>query len=193
VAVSGRVVAGIFAYGNPASVGEPLGLFHGQAQLTGDVTGTQVSVSFELQNPSLTPTLSDQRREYVLFIDGVEMTSDADAGNWSVRGAMHLARSNVALAPVQMRRAGTVMVDNGSSVFIPDEVLWPAEWQRMPIFWDTQELAVGQQDFLTLQFENNVNNQVYDFACYGRYYDRQLLSNRSFGRLVSPPPVAPFG
>ncbi len=193
MAVSGIVVAGNFGYGNPASLGEPLGLFHGQAQLTGDVTGTQVSLSFVPQNPTTTPTLADQRRQYMYFIDGVEMTCSVDPGNWSVRGAMHLARSASNLAPFQARRAGTVMVDNGSAIFIPSEILWPAEWQRMPIFWDTQELAVGQVDFLTLQFENNINLAVYDFACWGRYYDRQVLTNRSFGRLVSPPPLAPFG
>jgi len=43
---------------------------------------------------------------------------------------------------------------------------------------------------MTLQL--NVDNNESEFSCYGPYYDRQILANRGFGRLVSPPAISQF-
>lgn len=190
MSIAARIVIGEFPYGNPASLGEPLGLFNGQALLTGDATGGQVSVSFVCQNPTDTPTLSDHRRRYVYFIDAAAMQANGDQGNVSFQIQCHMARANsVAAAPFFTGQSSPTIFDGLN--FFPSSPLVGPQTTRMPIFWDTQELATNQDIMFTLRAENNVNLTAYSYRVYGRYYDRQLLANRSFGRLVAPPPVAP--
>lgn len=193
MSIAVNIVAGNFGYGNPASLGEPLGLWSGEADVTGDASGGFVQVSFQPQNPTLTPTLIDQRREFCYFIDGAGIQSSVDPGNMSVHVFMHMARSNAALDIRPFHAISFPALANGQQ-FNPSGDLLTEAIKRMPIFWDTQELASTAQianSIMFLQLENNVNLAVSRFRAYGRYYDRQVVTNRSFGRLISPPPVAP--
>jgi len=192
VTISVRLVVRNFAYGNPASLGEPLGLWQGQALVTGDATLGRVDVDFVPQNPADTPTLLDQRRQYVYFVDGISGVTDpaADPGTVEATISTHFARANAALAGFQSVVARD-MISTGR-VFAPTGDLMPPGGNRIPIFWDSQELAGSLNQIVTVVFSANILNLTYTVGAYGRYYDRQVLSNRSFGRLVSPPPVAPF-
>jgi len=179
-------------YGNPGSLGEPLGIWTGRATVTGNATGGDIQVRFSPQNPILTPTLPDQRLQYVWFIDAAGITvGTAGGGNQGARLNTHWARPNSALpSPLDMMVVRDGLF-NGNLEGASDPLI-PAAWQRIPLFWDTQELATGNQVLVHLQVENNVNLVNHTFSAYGRYYDRQILSNRGFGRLISPAAVSQF-
>lgn len=186
------VVVALVPYGNPASLGEPLGLWIGEANVAGDASGGFLEVRFVPQNPATTPTLSDHRRRHVFFVDGLQIQSSLDSGNFAGRIICHWARANVTLGDRFFHAVVRIPLAV-QAVFRPDGPLMEDWMTRTPVFWDTQELAAGAPGICDLSAENNVNTATYVARAYGRYYDRQLLSNRSFGRLVSPPPVAPFG
>lgn len=188
-----RIVVGNFAYGNPASLGEPLGLWQGQALVTGDATLGRIDVDFVPQNPTDTPTLDDQRRQYVYFVDGISGVTDpaADPGTVEATISTHFARANALIAGFQSVVARD-MLSTGRT-FAPIGDLMPPGGNRIPIFWDTQELGGTLNAIVTVVFSANILALTYTVGAYGRYYDRQVLSNRSFGRLISPPPLAPFG
>lgn len=192
MAISNDIVVLQVPYGNPGSLGEPLGIWIGTASVVGDASGGDIETRFVPQNPSTTPLLDDQRRQYVWFIDAAGIHSNGGAiGNLSARLQTHWARPNAALAsPLQV----VIVRDSLDDGLItgPDGLLIPQAWQRIPIFWDTQELASGNNVLVHLQIENNVNTIGYTLSAYGRYYDRQILSNRGFGRLISPEAVSQF-
>lgn len=191
MSVSGRVVVGEFAYGNPASFGEPLGLWAGQAQLVGDGTGGVVTLVFITQNPVDTPPLDDRRRQYVYFIDNASIRGVGGVtGDMSCQVSMHMARSNAALTPPFFTTKAAAAIADGIDR-LPATPLVDPQTTRMPIFWDTEEFSNNENNLAIMRCETNTAGVFYDFRAYGRYYDRQVLSNRAFGRLISPPPVAP--
>lgn len=191
MAIFAEVVVGHFPYGNPGSVGEPLGIWAGESNVTGDATGGAVDVDFEPQNPALTPTLADQRRQYVYFIDDAMIIVDSNPGQLSAQVSPHWARANSAIGA---RFRGVISRDaltTDGNLFAPIGLLVP-DSSRTPIFWDTQELAGANNQIVRLTAENNVLAADYEFRAWGRYYDRQVLSNRAFGRLISPVAVSQF-
>jgi len=187
------VVVGEFAYGNPGSLGEPLGLWGGQAEVTGDATGGFVLLNFVPRNPVDTPTLVDARRQYVYFVDGLQITTNTTPGNVEARIRMHMARSNQALTPPFEHVVIRTSLQSETNFFGPSAPLMDDYMTRTPIFWDTQELASTESDLVILNAQTNTNLTLYNFKAYGRYYDRQILSNRAFGRLIAPPAVSQFG
>ena len=191
MALAADVVVLQVPYGNPGSLGEPLGLWTGRALVVGDGSGGDVELRFLPQNPGTTPTLPDQRLQYVWFLDGAGIHADLTPGNVSVGLATHWARSNSALdSPLSMVVVRDTQTDGLR--FAPIDDLVPEAWKRVPIFWDTQELVSGSSVLVHLQAQTNTNTANYTFSAYGRYYDKQILSNRSFGRLISPPAVSQF-
>lgn len=179
-------------YGNPGSLGEPLGIWTGRSSVTGDASGGFLQIIFVPQNTVTTPTLDDQRLQYVWFLDAAGIISDAaGAGNMMSRLQTHWARPNSALTnPLDMMKVVDSLSDGQNNA--PVEPLVPSAWQRTPIFFDTQELAAGSITLVELQIENNVDLSNNTFSAYGRYYDKQILGNRGFGRLISPPAVSQF-
>ena len=190
--VAATVVVLQVPYGNPGSLGEPLGIFTGRASVTGDASSGHVEISFVPQNPTTTPTLDDQREEYVWFLDAAGIiVGVTGGGNCNARLQTHFARSNTLLPnPLDMVVVRDLLESAG--IFAPTDDLIPESWKRVPIFWDTQELAVPTITLLQLGVENNVDLANYTFSVYGRYYDRQILSNRGFGRLISPVAISQF-
>lgn len=189
--ISVFIIAGNFPYGNPGSLGEPLGLWVGEADVTGDASGGFIEVAFEPQNPTETPLLPDQRRQYVYFVDGVSMQANSDPGNFWVSIDMHMARSNIALAERFRYRVAVDTLAAGGS-FVPSRPMLDSHVPRIPIFWDPQELAAGSDIIVNLRAEVNTLATIYNMRAYGRYYDRQVLSNRAFGRLISPVAISQF-
>lgn len=189
--ISVTIVIQEFAYGNPASLGEPLGLWAGDADVTGNASGGTVVVAWVPENPVDVAGGEDHRRRYVYFVDGIMAECSADMGNVQAVVEMHMARANVALPTRFQHRITRATLATGAA-FVPDGELIDPFTHRMPIFWDTQELESGTRILVDLIIETNVLAATYRLRCYGRYYDRQLLFNRSFGRLVAPPPLAPF-
>lgn len=179
-------------YGNPGSLGEPLGLVVGRAALTGDGSAGVVQLVWRVTNIIDNPTLPDFRRRYVLFIDALRMTADGDPGNWSVQLATHMARANAALTPpFDWFHSGVALTDG--ITFSPSTPILDPRISRFPIFWDTEEFQAGASLTLAVQqFGTNTNLQVYTFGIFGRYYDRAILGNRGFGRLVAPEAVSQF-
>lgn len=192
MSISSDIIVLQVPYGNPGSLGEPLGIWTGRVSVTGDASGGFIQIRFEPQNPTTTPTLDDQRRQYVWFIDAAGIISDAaGAGNMMSRIQTHWARSNTALTnPLDMPKVVDSLSDGQNNA--PVEPLIPDAWQRIPLFWDTQELLSGVNTLVELQIENNVDLSNNTFSAYGRYYDKQILSNRGFGRLISPAAVSQF-
>jgi len=179
-------------YGNPGSLGEPLGIWSGRATVVGDPSGGDIELRFVPQNPATTPLLDDQRLQFVWFVDGANITaSGSGIGNLGCKVSFHWARANVAVSPpaeVQQIRASAADGLHGTSL----GTLLPRDVSRIPVFWDTQELAVGGPSIVHLQVENNINLLTYNFSAFGRYYDKQILSNRAFGRLIQPAAVSQF-
>ena len=168
-----------------------MGLFLGQGVQTGDGTGGNVEVAFRPQNPTDTPTLADQRLQYIYFVDGVQMSANQDPGNAFARIVLHMARANVAIAPPFQHLQAFDMIDDGLA-FSPTRPPIADHWTRTPVFWDPQELLSGNNNIVQLGYENNVNLAAYTSAVFGRYYGRQVLGNRAFGRLISPAAISQF-
>ncbi len=180
-------------YGNPGSLGEPLGIFSGAAAVSGDATGGFTRVTFVPQNPTTTPTLDDHRRQYVWFLDGMTVHDGATTpGNVGFEVFTHWARANFALAVPAVYNVNFATPNSVAAQFFPRDMLHSEVISRLPIFWDTQELAATNNQIVRITLANNVNNNEAEFSCYGRYYDRQILGNRGFGRLVAPPAISQF-
>jgi len=192
VAIAVTVIVLNQPYGNPGSLGEPLGIWSGVAIVGGDATGGGVTVTFEPQNPTTTPTLDDHRRQYVWFLDScTHHEGPGDPGIGLVEIRPHWARPNFAIANPPVYSVSYDMLSVQSQRHPVAVRLEPAI-SRLPIFWDTQELAGTSNALLTMRVSTNVNNNEAEYSCYGRYYDRQILSNRGFGRLIAPPAVSQF-
>lgn len=187
-----NIVVLLQPYGNPGSLGEPLGIFSGSAAVGGDATGGFTRVTFVPQNPADTPLLADQREAYVFFLDGATFHDGSGTpGVGSIEVFTHWARPNVALAVPAQWQVAFQTADNAGQ-FKPTGTLLPAAVSRLPIFWDSQELGQANNQIVRLTLEANVNNNESEWSCYGRYYDKQVLSNRAFGRLVAPEAVSQF-
>jgi len=167
-------------------------MFSGVALVGGDVSGGFTRVTFVPQNPTTTPSLDDQRRQYVWFLDGATVRDGpGDSGNFTLEVFTHWARANAALA-VPAPFQTTIDMLPTASLNRPLRPPLPDVISRLPIFWDTQELAGVNNQIVTMTLQLNVDNNESEFSCYGRYYDRQILANRGFGRLVSPPAISQF-
>lgn len=180
-------------YGNPGSLGEPLGIWSGAADVAGDATGGFVSISFEPRNPVLTPTLDDARRQYVYFADGVSIVvpSSLDVGFMSASYETHWARANVAitLGSRWIMSAQSINIGNTRTSLQP---LHAPEISRFPMYWDPQDLDGVENRMVTLRIQTNDILALYQGKAWGRYYDRQILANRAFSRLVSPAAISQF-
>jgi len=185
------VIVGEFAYGNPESVGEPLGLWGVQSDVTGDASGGFLQVSCRPQNPTDTPTLDDRRRQYVYFLDYATIFANTEPGPLTAEVRMHFARSNAAITPPIRAVVTRDALQGQTNLFSPDAPLLPPNVERWPIFWDTQELAAGDDNIVILSALINTLATIYRVRAFGRYYDRQILSNRAFGRLVAEPSDLP--
>jgi len=180
-------------YGNPGSLGEPLGHFSGLAPLAGDATGGFTRVTFVPQNPTDTPTLADHRRQYVWFVDGIGIHDGAASpGFFTVEVETHWA-SPVGAAFAEPNFSATLAAaDGGAGQFHPRGILLPDNISRFPIFWDAQALGGVDNTIVRLTLETNVDNNEGIAQVHGRYYDRQILANRALGRLTAPPAVSQF-
>lgn len=180
------------SYGNPSSVGEPLGLWNGEVEITGDASGGFVTVQFQPNTPTNSPTIPDKRRQYLYFTDGVIGRANTDPGIISARCRMHNARGNTAITPPYETMIARASVRAETNLFAPNGSLLDRFQDRMPQFWDTQELADNNDDLVIVTWFTNTLNTLYNAKVSGRYYDRQVVSNRSFGRLIAPAPIAPL-
>jgi len=187
----GNVNVAEFPYGNPGSVGEPLGMWFGEQDITGDATGGTVIGSFMVQNLIDNPTLIDHRNRYVYFVDALDAVVTADGGFWSTQVFTHNARANVAIATRHRHVAAGDLVNNGS-VFVPDQKMWGPDLRQEPFFWEPQELIGAFNTWIQFQFSTNVNAATYALRCKGRYYDRAILTQRGLARLIQPAAVTQF-
>jgi len=192
LAIAVTVIVNNQPYGNPGSLGEPLGIFAGDAVATGDATGGTVQINFNPQNPTDTPTLDDHRLQYVWFIDQVSTSVDAAAGSLGLLVFGHYARPNQALATPMTIRSNVAQGAAPAGVRAPERGWRIPGIDRFPIFWDTQELAAGNNVIVNMIYATNVDLASYRFQVMGRYYDKQVLTNRAFGRLIGPPGISQF-
>jgi len=191
VAIANDIVVLQVPYGNPGSLGEPLGIWTGKSTVVGDASGGDIETRFVPQNPTTTPTLDDQRRQYLWFIDAAAVFADATPGNVGARIQPAWARSNAALSPPVDYAIAVATLTDGL-VFTAGVPLIRPEWQRIPLFWSPAELASVTRVLVHLQAQTNTLNVNYTFSAHGRYYDKQILGNRGFGRLISPPAISQF-
>lgn len=190
--VAVTINVGLFPYGNPGSVGEPLGILAGTVIVTGDASGGFVQVVWVVQNPTTNPTLADQRRQYVFFIDDFRTTVNADPGNVEVNVFAHFDRPNVALGPPFTHIEVSDMIVGANGVFHNSLPWLDGRTSRLPIFWAPRELADNIGNIAEVNFQNNVDTKTYRVEVLGRYYDHGILSQRGFGRLIAPPALTQF-
>lgn len=186
------VNVGLFPYGNPGAPGEPLGILAGTTVVTGDATGGFVQVSWVVQNPTTNPTLRDQRLEYIFFVDDIRTSVGSDPGNADVAVFAHFDRPNITLGPPFTHREVSDFIVAGSGLFGNVEPWLQGRTSRMPIFWAPRELADNIGNIAEVNFQTNVDTAGYRVEILGRYYDRQLLSQRGFGRLIADPALSQF-
>lgn len=183
---------GLFPYGNPGSLGEPLGILTGTVVVTGDASGGFVQVSWVVQNPTNNPTLADQRRQYVLFVDDIRTTVNTDPGNADINIFTHSDRPNTALSIPFTHREVSDFIVGAAGVFSNSTRWLQGTTSRLPIFWAPQELATNIGPIAEVNFQNNVLAGSYRVEIAGRYYDHGILSQRGFGRLIAPEAVSQF-
>jgi len=191
MSISNDIVVLQAPYGNPGSLGEPLGIWTGKSTVVGDASGGHVQVRFVPQNPTTTPTLDDQREQYVWFVTAAGIIGGSQPGNLLSRIQPHWARSNAALSPPVDYGIVVDSLEAGTG-FFPGIPLIPLEWQRIPIFWAPRELAAGNNVLVDLVAETNTLAANYTFSAHGQYYDKQILGNRGFGRLIAHPAISQF-
>jgi len=180
-------------YGNPGSVGEPLGLLVGTVVIVGDASGGFVQVTWVVQNPTNNPTLQDQRLQYVFFVDDIRSTVDAaGTGNIEALVFSHMDRANSALGPPFTHREVNGSVNGAAGVRTNTNPWLQGLTSRLPIFWAPRELADNLGNIAEVNFGTNVDMANYRIEIMGRYYDKQVLSNRAFGRLIAPEAVSQF-
>ena len=181
-------------YGNPGSLGEPLGIFMGEVNIAGDGSGGFVEVRWVPQNILDTPPLPDKRLEHVYFVDGGAMQTlgAVSSGVFVVSYETHWARANVAIVNRFAHRfAARPQLEN--AITTPLDPIYADYVSRFPIFWERSELGLGSlTEMSTMRWEANTIAQTFTARIYGRFYDRQVLANRAFGRLISPPAISQF-
>jgi len=193
VTISVQIIVLEQPYGNPGSIGEPLGIWSGAVDVAGDAGGGFVVIQFQPRNPTTTPTLPDARREFVYFCDGATMLvlGSITPDDMRVEYQTHWARANVVLATPSQHILNSNPL-NIASQFAPNQPIYDSYISRFPMFWDAQELGLANNDLVVCRFESNDLLSNFRARCWGRYYDRQILANRAFGRLISPPAISQF-
>jgi len=164
----------------------------GVAGVAGDATAGFTRVTFVPQNPATTPTLDDHRRVYMWMLDGVSINDGAvDPLSCSVEIFNHWASpGGFAAAGVWYQK--TVDMSETGGQFKPLTSLVDPEVARMPIFWDNAAIPFTPAEIVRLTLQRNTDNNEATFIAWGRYYDRQVLANRAFGRLVQPAAISQF-
>ena len=192
MAIAVVVNVGLFPYGNPGAPGEPLGLLGGTVVVTGDASGGTVQVGWVVQNPTTNPTLPDQRLQYIFFVDDMRTTADGNPNDIDISVFTHFDRPNVALGPPFTHRETSGTNLGAFGLFTNTSPWLDGRTSRMPIFWSPRELADNIGNIAEVNFETNTNLASYRAEILGRYYDRQLLSQRGFGRLIAPTALSQF-
>lgn len=179
--------------GNPGSVGEPLGHLVGTVVVVGDASGGFLQVGWVVQNPTNNPTLPDQRLGNLFFIDDVRTTVNQNPGNADLNIFTHGDRPNVALGPPFTHREVNDFIVGANGVFSNAGPWLPnGATSRLPIFWNPRELADNIGNIAEVNFQTNVDLASYRVEIFGRYYDKSVLSNRAYGRLISPVALSQF-
>lgn len=180
-------------YGNPGSFGEPLGIYSGAADLAGDATGGTIQLAFVPRNPFTTAGLPDARREFVYFTDGVSLRILDSIGPGSIRAEYrtHWARANAAIGNNSRHIISSTPI-NIDGEWTSRDPLYHDYIARFPQFWSSDNLGGQDIDLVFFRIEINENGATYELRCWGRYYDKQILANRAFGRLIQPPAITQF-
>lgn len=169
---------GFFAAGMPTRLGEPLGVFGGEANLTGDASGSTLEHGFMI------PAGDEQRM--VLVVDWAQTETDTAAvspGDLRVAILHHHELANVTL---ENTRATSFAVRQPGNIFTYELSPFP-QWARaMPVWW-RRDLGGTDGERMFVRFTlNNINLQVYRFRIGGRFFDARILASPDWHRLVFP-------
>lgn len=173
--IATRSNVGLFGVGSHARVGDPLGIWGGQADITGDASGGHLEHGF------MAPDGSERRHVYVVDYASVSTGGGADPGNCEFGIRFHHELANVTLddikhTVVDTLLAGTIRV---AAIGLEESFLrsWPIYWRR-----DLGQSDV-EQEFTFMRLETNVNLQVVRYRAGGRFFDARVLSSRDFWEL----------
>jgi len=160
--------------GVPARLADPLGVWGGEASITGDAGAGSLGHRFTV-NPG------DERR-FVFLIDNVVALKDTATagGDILVRVQHHHELANQTLSNERFTVGATRVV--GTHVFTSSEIdrwlkLWPVWWRRD--FGGT----VAERELVRVTWGTNVNGDVHSIRAFGRFYDARILSSRDFWTL----------
>jgi len=159
-----------------ASLIDPVAIWSGEANVTGDASGDPLEHSFQIPD-------GDQRK-FVLVIDSISgITSTAvDPGNWRVEVQHRHELANIALDNSRFI-SGLTRSTSGNQVIESTSNL--TAWLRSyPIWWRRLFANVdAERAFLTVGFTTNNNTQVYQIRAMGRAFDARILASPVFWEL----------
>lgn len=175
MAVSVDVEVAEIPAGIPARLADPVGIWTGQADVTGDATGTFVALAWDVD------ATSTRRFVYVIDTMSVTATTASDVGNCRVTVRNRMALANVNLDATREAVVDFAVADGDRQV--ADFHLLKDFMRSFPIFWQRD---FGGVQIVRTVIQNNIDTVVYTFRIGGRFWDARILGSRDFQALWRP-------
>ena len=162
--------------GGSTRLADPVAVFSGEADLTGDASGGNLSHTFQA-----TP---GQERKYVYLIDWATVhTNLTTAGALAIRVFHHHELANITLDNRRVAAFETLQTALG---FQHDEAGKLAFLNAFPVWWRRD---FGGTDFeraiISQTLEANVDGSLNQFRVGGRVFDARILSSPDFWHLFA--------
>ena len=162
--------------GHPLKLADPMGVWTGEANVTGDASGGVIGHSF------VVPT--DAERRFVFTIDWVTMVTDTavDPGNALIVVHQHHELANVTLDDERRAIVDTLLT---AANFTAQFHLLTDWLSRHPIWWRRDFGGTqAERRLLQLVFGTNNNTQIIQPRAGGRFFDARILASPDFARLL---------
>jgi len=165
---------GLFAVGVPARMADPLGVWSGEAQVTGDAGGGTLGHRFTV------PSGGEQR--FVFVIDHVMTSKDSATagGDILIRVQHHHELANQTLDNSRLTVGPTRVV--ATHVFQASDV---DRWLKTYPVWWRRDFGgtVAERELVRITWGTNVDGDVHEIRASGRFYDARILASRDFWTL----------
>lgn len=163
------------AVGAPLSLADPLGIWSGEANVTGDLTGGIIEHGFMADDGN--------QLKYVYLTDWLSLLTDTtvDPGEAFARIVHHHELANITL---DNNRFTTVPTRQSRTNRIA-EMHTLTEWlHAAPVYWRRETANVdAQRMIVALGFLTNNNGQISQPRAGGRFWDARILSSPAFWRV----------
>lgn len=175
MAISQQVTVLESALWPQGDVRDPLGAWGGRLGVSGDATGADVRVQFQVP--------ADKRAAYLYTVYGASVVVIAGAHAASNVSARILTNwpniDNDAGIQGYSTVIGRSMTDlGGPSIFpisAPDDPLLDPN-SRYILCFDPSNLTAGPMDLLEVKIQTNTDGNAWSFEAYGYFWDRSVLN-----------------